>query len=195
MNVLTCPKCGSKYDQHPLTPAAQELCPTCRNGVPWGKIKTVLAAAGTGTDSGAVLHARPERPATSPQLTARERLSIRFGAPVNPFAPRTDPVAPVLPVAQAAFGFSGAGSYSALEINARPGAEVSVSAGFAPAEKTEPASANPFVAIPVRQLRPGAGFERVFSTLKSVNLELQPKVQAALAVEKEPVLAMPECGG
>ncbi|MDL2314477.1 hypothetical protein LJC36_05805 [Desulfovibrio sp. OttesenSCG-928-C14] len=45
MHILTCPKCGSQYERHPLNPQAQELCPACRNAASWNEIHRVLAEA------------------------------------------------------------------------------------------------------------------------------------------------------
>ena len=197
MNILTCPRCGSQYEQHPLTLAAQELCPACRNEVSWDEIKTVLAAAGKGAEPGLRLPSTPERPAVATQLTVRERFSRRVRPSLNPFAPRTVAIAAV---SQAAAAFGGTGSYTVFEKGAKPRAGVSFFSRPAAVEKTELSSADPFMAIPVQQFGPAPELGThlpeldVLSAMQSISLELQPKLRAVLAVEKGPA-AIPECGG
>lgn len=45
MREVICPKCGAKYEQHPLDQAHQELCPACRNKASWDDIRDELANA------------------------------------------------------------------------------------------------------------------------------------------------------
>lgn len=45
MSKLICPKCGASYEQHPLDPSFQELCPSCRNKASWEEIRGELANA------------------------------------------------------------------------------------------------------------------------------------------------------
>lgn len=54
MREVICPKCGASYEQHPLEPAHQELCPACRNKASWDEIREELANASKLKMSGTV---------------------------------------------------------------------------------------------------------------------------------------------
>ncbi|MDL2307422.1 hypothetical protein LJC48_05280 [Desulfovibrio sp. OttesenSCG-928-C06] len=111
MLSMTCPKCHSKYERHPLTPAAQELCPACRNAASWDEIKNALAAAASAApaevaESAQAAHAPQVSPvAGDDDFSAPRAFSSSFGAArlsssfvsaklaasrgqSNPFAPR-----------------------------------------------------------------------------------------------------------